>query len=174
MVDEVDKASNNAVFVHFLGMLRDKFLARKQNADNKTLYGFLFNLLFISKECEFNVYNPIIELGSTYGFLKASDRNMTRMANRVFEAQIYNYFVSKEATSSKRITGVLPDDVADRGRFDMDLCLRKFAEHYAELFSKRDYKFIEREGRLLFLSYLVVESTIVTERLHFLFMAGTM
>ena len=33
MVDEVDKASNNAVFLHFLSMLREKFLARKRNAD---------------------------------------------------------------------------------------------------------------------------------------------
>ena len=36
----------------------------------------------------------------------------------------------------------------------MELCLRKFAEHYAELFNERDAEFIEREGRLLFLSYL--------------------
>jgi len=42
----------------------------------------------------------------------------------------------------------------DGGRFDMELCLRKFAEHYAEMFSERDAGFIEREGRLLFLSYL--------------------
>ena len=36
----------------------------------------------------------------------------------------------------------------------MELCLRKFAEHYAEMFNERDAEFIEREGRLLFLSYL--------------------
>ena len=48
----------------------------------------------------------------------------------------------------------MQDDVAEGGRFDMELCLRKFAEHYAEMFSERDAEFIEREGRLLFLSYL--------------------
>jgi hypothetical protein len=36
----------------------------------------------------------------------------------------------------------------------MELCLRKFAEHYAEIFNDRDIKFIETHGRLLFLSYL--------------------
>ena len=45
-------------------------------------------------------------------------------------------------------------DVVDGGRFDMELCLRKFANHYAEVWSGRDAVFIEREGRLLFLSYL--------------------
>jgi hypothetical protein len=36
----------------------------------------------------------------------------------------------------------------------MELCLRKFAAHYAELFSESDYKFIEKHGRMLFLMYL--------------------
>ena len=33
MIDEVDKMSNNQVFVHFLSMLRKKFLARKEGND---------------------------------------------------------------------------------------------------------------------------------------------
>jgi hypothetical protein len=36
----------------------------------------------------------------------------------------------------------------------MELCLRKFARHYAELFNETDAEFLERHGRLLFLSYL--------------------
>ena len=40
------------------------------------------------------------------------------------------------------------------GRFDMELCLRKFAEHYEEIFNEGDTGFLERHGRLLFLSYL--------------------
>ncbi|MCL1919004.1 MAG: AAA-like domain-containing protein [Peptococcaceae bacterium] len=34
MIDEVDKTSNNRTFIHFLGMLRDKFLARKNGKDH--------------------------------------------------------------------------------------------------------------------------------------------
>jgi hypothetical protein len=32
MIDEVDKSSNNQLFLHFLGMLRDKYLERSQQA----------------------------------------------------------------------------------------------------------------------------------------------
>ena len=32
--------------------------------------------------------------------------------------------------------------------------MRKFAEHYSEIFSNTDKEFLERHGRLLFLSYL--------------------
>ncbi|MCL2163246.1 MAG: AAA-like domain-containing protein [Oscillospiraceae bacterium] len=140
------------------GILREKNILFddmiKNLANNKNLYDFLYNLLFIGKEYEFNFYDPVIELGAIYGFFEANSRNKVRVANRFFEIQMYNYFVSKDSTSNKRITGVLQDDVADGDRFDMELCLRKFAEHYAEMFSERDAEFIEREGRLLFLSYL--------------------
>ena len=36
----------------------------------------------------------------------------------------------------------------------MELCLRKFADHYTEIFNENDEKFLERHGRLIFLSYL--------------------
>jgi hypothetical protein len=36
----------------------------------------------------------------------------------------------------------------------MELCLRKFAEHYADIYCDLDAQFLERHGRLLFLSYL--------------------
>jgi hypothetical protein len=36
----------------------------------------------------------------------------------------------------------------------MELCLRRFAVHYGEIFNKVDISFLERHGRLLFLSFL--------------------
>ena len=33
MIDEVDKTGNNRVYIHFLGMLRDKYLARKKGKE---------------------------------------------------------------------------------------------------------------------------------------------
>ncbi|MCL2045027.1 MAG: AAA-like domain-containing protein [Oscillospiraceae bacterium] len=126
----------------------------KNLENNKNLYDFIYNLLFIGKEYEYNTDDPVIELGSMYGFIKSGDRRRAKVTNTIFETRMYNYFVSKNATSSKRITGVLQNDVLNGGRFDMELCLKKFAAHYSEIFSERDADFIEREGRLLFLSYL--------------------
>jgi hypothetical protein len=36
----------------------------------------------------------------------------------------------------------------------MELCLRKFADFYGEIFNKNDIEFLEQHGRLIFLSYL--------------------
>ena len=291
MVDEVDKASNNAVFLHFLSMLREKFLARKQNVDysfhsvilasvydirniklkmisegaytpaigenklynspwniaadfdvdmsfspaeiatmladyeadhgtgmdvpfiagevysytsgypflvsrvchcvdkklnkdwsqrgvleavniildesntlfddlyknlenNEKLYNLIYDILMLGKKRTYAIGSPAIDIARIYGIIKKTDQSAA-VSNRIFELAICNYFIAKdEELPKRRITGVLQDDVVAEGRFDMELCLKKFAEHYAEMFNERDAEFIEREGRLLFLSYL--------------------
>ncbi|MCL2159196.1 MAG: AAA-like domain-containing protein, partial [Oscillospiraceae bacterium] len=40
MIDEVDQASNNRVFLHFLGMLREKYIARR-NGDDYTFHSVI-------------------------------------------------------------------------------------------------------------------------------------
>ncbi|MCL1982071.1 MAG: hypothetical protein FWG53_03125, partial [Clostridiales bacterium] len=89
-----------------------------------------------------------------YGIIKETEAGIA-VSNKIFELAICSHFIAKdEEAEDKRVEGVLQHDVAKSGRFDMELCLRKFASHYAELFSERDYGFLESHGRLLFLSYL--------------------
>ena len=126
----------------------------KNLENNRDLYDFMYGLLITGSGNGFNIYNPIIDLGHTYGFLKKGESNKAVVSNRIFEILMYDYFISKDSIPKKRITGVIQRDVVDGARFDMELCLRKFAEHYAEIYSERDAEFLEREGRLLFLSYL--------------------
>jgi len=133
-------------------LLFDDIIKNLEN--NQTLYNFLYGLLVTGNGNGFNIYNPVINLGHMYGFLKQGERRQTVVSNRMFEILMYEYFISNDTIPKKRISGVLQEDVVDGGRFDMELCLRKFAEHYAEIFNERDAEFIEREGRLLFLSYL--------------------
>jgi hypothetical protein len=119
------------------------------------LRGFLYELLFMGKEITFNIDDEIINLGHMFGFLK-NVNGKTRVSNKIFETRMYNYFVSQNEIESKinQNAGITKYEVLKGGRFDMELCLRKFAEHYNELFSKKDIEFLERHGRLLFLSYL--------------------
>ena len=126
----------------------------KNLENNKDLYDYLYNLLFVGMENGFSFVNPVMNLGYMYGYLKKGENNKAAVSNRIFEIVMHDYFLSKNLTSKRPSTGVLQHDVVKSGRFDMELCLRKFAAHYAEVWSGRDARFIEREGRLLFLSYL--------------------
>ena len=122
----------------------------------KDLYNLIYSVLIKGEQIAFVINNPLIELGAVFGFLGKNNYGTVAIANKIFEVAMTDYFVSKESLShtDKKITGVLPYDVVQNGKFDMELCLRKFAEHYAELFNERDIKFYEQHGRLLFLTYL--------------------
>ncbi|MCL1918973.1 MAG: ATP-binding protein [Peptococcaceae bacterium] len=119
------------------------------------LYQLVYSVLILGEQRNYVIDDPFIELGVTFGFLK-NNHGKVAIANKIFEVRMANYYVSKESRSNpdKQITGTLQYDVVQNEQFDMELCLRKFAEHYAELFSEHDTKFFERHGRLLFLSYL--------------------
>jgi len=127
----------------------------KNLENNKDLYILIYDMLIVGEKRTFNADNPILGLAMMYGIITNSEPHIS-ISSRIFEIRICNYFASKdELESSKRkISGVLQEDVVKGVRFDMELCLRKFADHYAELFSEADTEFFERHGRMLFLSYL--------------------
>ena len=126
----------------------------KNLENNKTLYDFIYDLLILGARKSFTISNPIIDLGHMYGFLEKRDGKVA-IANKIFELLMTEHFISKdESTVGGSRIGVLQYDVVKDGKFNMELCLRKFAEHYGEIFNDNDTEFLERHGRLLFLSYL--------------------
>ena len=125
----------------------------KNLENNEKLYKLVYDILIVGNQRLFSINNPTVDLGVMYGIIKEYNRNIY-VSNKVFEMIICDYFISKDEESGRRPMGVLQYDVVRGGRFDMELCLRKFAEHYAEIFNGYDVEFLERHGRLLFLSYL--------------------
>jgi len=127
----------------------------KNLGNNKELSDFIYELLILGESKPYVIHDSIISTGVQYGlFRKAEGNGKVAVSNKIFEALMTDYFISKDLRKARRIINILQHDVIYEGRFDMELCLRKFAEHYAEIFSESDVVFLERHGRLLFLSYL--------------------
>jgi hypothetical protein len=126
----------------------------KNLENNKELYNLIYDVLILGSKIAFRIQNPTINIGAMYGIIKKGDPYI-RVSNKIFELLIFEYLISRDETSktNKRIV-ICPSDVTDGNKFDMELCLRKFALHYAEIFNDGDIEFLERHGRLLFLSYL--------------------
>jgi hypothetical protein len=135
-------------------MLFDDVFKNLEN--NKELYDYIYDLLIVGDFKPYEIYDPIVSLGIRYGFFKKLSNGSDRVSisNKIFELRMTDYYIAKDLRNKKQITGVLWHDIIKDNRFDMELCLRKFADHYAELFNESDIKFLERHGRLLFLSYL--------------------
>jgi len=130
----------------------------KNIANHQSLYKLLYSILIIGERIKYVPTTPEFMLASMYGYLRGDENENAIVSNRIFEIFLCDYFNSRDEYAQKintRSHYVLTRDVVADGRFDMELCLRKFAGHYAELFSKQDEEFFERHCRVLFLSYII-------------------
>ena len=128
-----------------------------KNLENNThLYDLIYDVLIIGTPRTFTLGNPTVDMAFMYGIIQRDKQyNRIAVSNRIYEIILADYFISKdEASKDKKSVNILVRDLVKNGRFDMELCFRKFAEHYAEIFNEDDLDFLERHGRLLFLSYL--------------------
>ncbi|MCL1794486.1 MAG: GxxExxY protein [Oscillospiraceae bacterium] len=114
----------------------------------------LYELLFLGITKAFNIDNPIVNLGYMFGYFK-DENNQIKVSNKIFEMRIYNYFISEnEISGEANVRLPQKSEITESGRFDMESCLKKFAQHYAEIYKQKDAAFLERHGGLLFLTYL--------------------
>ena len=127
----------------------------KKLMDYPRLRERLQKILFSGTAFLFKRENPVIDLGVTFGFLK--ERNgVVAIANRIFETHLYDLFLSEMEGEND----VYSDSASDKNQFiisgmlQMDLVMKKFYEYYEEIYSANDEKFLEENGRKLFLLYL--------------------
>jgi len=125
----------------------------KQIKDDAELAALVRSLVIFGDQRPFNIHDNAINLGCMYGFLERKN-GLVVISNKIFEICITSYSIVREIGIKNETNPVRSSEVVKNSKFDMETCLRKFSEHYYELFAERDAKFLEREGRLLFLSYL--------------------
>jgi hypothetical protein len=102
----------------------------------------------------YNIDNQAIQFASIFGIVEKRG-TLVAIHNRIFEVRITNYFASeKEMERNRIIPSSLINLVAGKEKFDMPLFLEKFANHYYEIYHNKDIDFLERECRLLFITYL--------------------
>jgi len=136
----------------------------KNLENNKEVYNFLYSLLIVGEKKSFTIGVPVVKWCSMFGYIDRCNGNSAGgqtgyavIANKIFEIRMGNYFITKDENASRMESEVghgLYNDIVKEKKFNMELCLAKFAEHYREIFTEADQPFLERHGRLLFLSYL--------------------
>jgi hypothetical protein len=119
------------------------------------LYRYIYSQLFLGVDKPSAIDAPVVDWALMFGFVKNQDGRI-KIANRIFEVRMANYFMFKEweKDDRKQVNGVFKYDVVKDGRFDMEKCLRRFAKHFRQIFNREDAAFLERQGRLVFLSFL--------------------
>jgi hypothetical protein len=127
----------------------------KNLINNETFSNLVKRILLEGAHITFEDQNPEIDMGMMYGILKKDADNQTVVSNVIFETRIYNYFISVAQTNRflDSIAGYKSSFI-ENGHMDMPKVLGRFASFMKSEYRDEDGEFIEREGRLLFLSFL--------------------
>lgn len=130
----------------------------KNLENNPDLYKLVEKLTLQSTKVDYNYDNPLINLGILYGIFKEKNDKVA-IHNRIYSERIYNYMsvnLMIENLSNKRIDNYNFRDnfIKSDKSLDMEMVLLKFQEFMKKEYSSKDAKFIERNGRLIFLAFL--------------------
>jgi len=140
MIDEVDKSSNNQLFLDFLGMLREKYLL-KNTGEDYTFYSVILAGVHDVKSLKMKIrpdveqkYNspwndhPTIQLGEMYGVFR-EENNKIKIHNRIYEQRIYNYMSSKvELSTNMGGYNFRGNFIEKGGHLNFEMILLKFQE----------------------------------------------
>ncbi|BDU51481.1 AAA-like domain-containing protein [Haliovirga abyssi] len=127
----------------------------KNIENNREFYKFIEKVILGNEKVDYVHTDIMASLGKMYGIIRGKNKKV-EIDNKIFEILLYNHMIAKR----EREKGVVltyefrTKFIDDNGNLDMELVLSKFQELMKAEYRKIDEKFIEREGRLLFLAFL--------------------
>ena len=126
----------------------------KNIRNNQEFSDLVEQILVEDAQVTYEIRNPLIDLGVMYGILKEKD-GKTVVSNMIFETLIFNYFISVRSTYALTSAKYTSREIyVQDGKLNMELVLKRFAGFMKAEYRQEDGEFIERQGRLLFLSFL--------------------
>jgi hypothetical protein len=137
---------NNALFDSLMNKVED----------NAELYDYLYQILIEGRRIAYNPDDSVIRLAMMYGFVKEQDGAVV-IANRIFETRLYNAILTAkkmQETSIYRAGEFDKNQFILNGQLNMERILEKFIMHFTDIYGSRPEKFVEEEGRKMFLLYL--------------------
>ena len=115
----------------------------------------LYELLFTGKPIPYVTTNDYIKEAAMFGFIR-NENDTAVISNRIFEAVLYNFFISEEFATSKMYNAGVQEknQFIMGGHLDMRKVLEKFVETFDELYGDQDETFLEDVGRRYFILFL--------------------
>ena len=130
------------------------FTSLTKNLENyPELKQFIFAISINGEEVTYDVNNPVMDFATMFSIIKFDARRKVRIHNIIFEEVLNNYFIAEQTINSLGRLRLQMSYVRN-GRLDMELVITRFAELMHEEYRESTVPFLEKEGRLLFLTFL--------------------
>lgn len=127
----------------------------KKLAEYPELKEMVYGILFQGKKYAYESENHRIRIGEMFGFLKESQGTVS-ISNRIFEMKLYNLLLSEVETDGRifATAEMEKNQFVKDGSLQMELVMEKFCEYFEEIYADADDKFVEENGRRIFLMFL--------------------
>ncbi len=128
---------------------------------NPDLYDLATQIIFDNAKIEFQPQVPVIGKGITYGLFAQNEKSRLAIHNRIYREFVATYMVVKLQTEPQKRAQYNLNPYNFRGQFvradnslDMTQVLVKFQSFMREHNSVKNRDFLEKDGRLLFMSFM--------------------
>lgn len=148
---DVEKAFQTITAENYTTSLFDDLTKNLENYPK--LYDLVFDVVYNGSRYSNTITNPVINQAILFGIF---DRNskFCRVTNRIFEQKIYSHILAGNLIDKKGKSQSFEGNFVQNNELQLLIILKKFQQFMRENYAQRDQEFLEREGRLLFLSFL--------------------
>lgn len=118
------------------------------------LRDFLYSMVVNGQEYTYTMVDPMVKLANMFSYIKENQRGKTMVHNLIFEEALFVYFGNK--TMREQGTKISPYvlNYVQNGHLNMEHVVERFADLMHEEYRESTVPFLEKEGRLLFLTFL--------------------
>ncbi len=125
----------------------------KNLENNLDLREFLFAVSVNSERYAYVLVDPMVKLASMFSYIRDED-GQVRIHNIIFEEAMYFYFtLARQRKDSSKLMAYQANYVVG-GQLDMEYAITRFRDLMHDEYRESTVPFLEREGRLLFLTFL--------------------
>lgn len=120
------------------------------------LNNILQDKIFNGQTIPYTATNPVIDLAAMFGIIKNVNGTIVP-ANKIFAKVLSDYYLSMDELKSLQIYKKSQQEKTQficNGKLNMKFIIKKFIEHFTDLYGNENKEFIEKEGRKYFLLYL--------------------
>ena len=126
----------------------------KNIENNSELRDFLYSIVVNGQEYSYSMVDPIVRLANMFSYIRENQRGKTMIHNLIFEEALFVYFGNK--TMREQGTKISPFvlNYVQNGKLNMEHVVTRFRDLMREEYRESTEPFLEKEGRLLFLTFL--------------------
>ena len=114
---------------------------------------FIYSLSILGDTITYDANNPVMDFATMFSIIRYDASRKVRIHNIIFEEVLNNYFIAEQSVADMGKLRPQLNYVRD-GQLQMDFVIRRFADLMHEEYRDSTVPFLEREGRLLFLTFL--------------------